>query len=347
MRWRTHRSSPPHLLVLYARSDALGDALMRIPAVRAARSAFPAARIVYGTTGTTHLSSTLRRHLEGVVDEFLPDRTLPRLLRELGPRRGHAAVADFRTVAGWLARERLRLLPSGIAYDANFPGYALTPGRGLGVRPEHNAWRYHRVVERLAGRSLPFDHRLDVLPSARTEVERIRNGSRRPLALLAGNSAAHKALRAVQLAPVAEHLMARGHDVVYLHSPGDGATGAEMTARVPGITVVGGQPDLNGVPLLDVFQALGEQAAAYVGPEGGLGHWMATVLTPIVIVNHGASMDRWRPLSGLVEVVEARTASASGRNMHTPPATIIAAVDRLLAAQQRNHPARDRALPAA
>lgn len=331
----------PRLLVLYARSDALGDGLMRIPAIRAARSAFPSARLIYGTEGETSLASPLRRHVDGVVDEIRTRRSLAALLRELAPARGETAVADFRTVAGWLVAARMRLLGSGIRYEGNFPGYALSwLAQGFGIRPEHNAWRYHRVIERLAGRALPFDHRLAVLESAREQARGLRADDSRPLVLLGANSAPHKALTAEQLAPVAADLLQGGFDVVYLQSPGAGPNAAGLSALVPELRTVGPADEVPGVPLLEVFLALGEVAAAYVGPEGGLGHCMAAVGAPIVLINHGALMERWRPLTGTVEVVDARTSSPTGRSADTPPGVILEALDRLLVAQQRHHARR-------
>lgn len=332
-------TAAPSVLVLYARSDALGDGLFRIPAIRAARSAFPDARIVYATARQTTLATALRRHVADVLDEFRPNRTLGTLIAEFAPSRGSLAIADLRCVAGWLVGARARLVGTGIRYEANFPGYALSAARaGFGVRPEHNAWRYHRVVERLAGRALPFDHRLTVLEAAREQARLLRNAPYRPLVLLGANSAPHKALTAHQLVPVAERMLERGYDVVYLNSPGEGPSGAELAARVPGLGVAGPDLEVNGVPLLEVFLALGEMADAYVGPEGGIGHCMSGVGTPIVLVNYGAKMDRWRPLSGVVEVIEARQASPSGRSADTPPAAIIQALDGLLRARHRDHP---------
>jgi ADP-heptose:LPS heptosyltransferase len=328
----------PRFVVLYARSDALGDAVMRIPALRAARHAFPAAHIVYATQGPTTLAAMLRRQVAGVVDEVRPHTALPTLLAELGPAWGEAAVADFRTVVGWLVLERLRLLPRGVVYEANFPGYLVSsPGAGWGMRPEHNAWRYHRLIERLARRPLPFNHRLTATEPGREQARRVRGDGYRPLVLLGGNAAAHKALTAAQLEPVASALLERGYDVVYLHTPGDGPTGAELAARVPSLSCVGPGPNVAGVPLLDVCLGLGEAAVAFVGPEGGLGHCMAGLGTALVLVNHGANIQRWRPLTGEVETVQARTASPTGRSADVPPATILQAFDRLTAAREQAH----------
>jgi ADP-heptose:LPS heptosyltransferase len=326
----------PRLLLLYARSDALGDGLLRIPALRAARAAFPEAHIVYATARDTSLGSVLHRHVRGSIDEVRTGRSIPRLLAEFAPRRGEAAVADFRTVVGWLVGERLRLLPRGVTYEANFPGYALSAlARGFGIRPAHNAWRYHRLIERLAGRPLTFDHRITPLDAAREEARRICGPGTRPLVVLGANSAPHKALTSAQLVPVARALLDRGFDVIHVHSPGSGPTGLEMLEAVPDLVTIG-PADVHGIPLLEMLLALGELADAYMGPEGGLGHLLAAVGTPVVVLNHGASMERWRPLNGVIEVVEARHASPTGRPADIPASAIVAALDRLMLTCSRN-----------
>ena len=53
-------SSAP-VLIFYARNDALGDGLLRIPALRAARTAFPQSHIVYGAMRGSSLSHVLRK----------------------------------------------------------------------------------------------------------------------------------------------------------------------------------------------------------------------------------------------------------------------------------------------
>ncbi|TIW64073.1 MAG: hypothetical protein E5V60_20805 [Mesorhizobium sp.] len=71
--------------------------------------------------------------------------------------------------------------------------------------------------------------------------------------------------------------------------------------------------------------------------EGGLGHLFATVMTPAVIINNGANMERWRPLSNTVEVVTAPRRGRSAKVSDTPAEAIIEATHRLLAASRRDH----------
>ncbi|MEI9404826.1 hypothetical protein [Mesorhizobium argentiipisi] len=89
----------------------------------------------------------------------------------------------------------------------------------------------------------------------------------------------------------------------------------------------------------DLLLALGEMAVAYIGMEGGLAHLMASVMTPAVIVNNGANMERWRPLSNAVEVVTAPRRGRSAYVADAPVEVILDAAHRLLAAGRRDHAA--------
>ena len=324
------------LLVLYSRIDAFGDGLLRIPALRAARTAFPDSRIVYGCSGPSTLEKLLRRHVDHLVDSFRTHSPLPQILAEFGER-GGTSVADFRNLTPQLVGMRARLLGSQVDYEANFPGFALSwPRRKIMPRPEHNAWRYHRMIERLAGRPLPFDHRLHVTASARAEAARLRGADQRPLVLMTANGAGDQRLGSEQVARVAGGLADSGYRVLHLLTPGDGPSAQTLVSLEPRIEVVGPRPGLEDTALDDLFLALGEVADAYIGCDGGMAHLMATVMTPIVIINRGFKIERWRPLSNFVEIVEARTENASGLVRDTPPEIILAAAHRLFAARARD-----------
>ena len=332
-------SSSDQLLVFYSRIDAFGDGLLRIPALRAARTAFPRSRIVYAASGPSTLEKLLGRHVSHLVDAFRTSTPLAAVVSEFQRRGERTAIADFRNLVPKLFAARLRFIGTGIDYEANFPGFALSwPRRKLAPRPEHNAWRFHRIVERLARRPLPFDHRLSVTAPARAEAVRIRGADRRPLVLTNANGAFQdKRMSSEQVTAIAGGLADRGYRVMYMITPGDGPSAETLRAAEPRIEIVGPSDTLRGAELDDVFLALGEMAAAYVGAEGGMAHLMAAVSTPMVIVNRGFSIERWRPLSNFVEVVEAGLETATGRVGDVPPAAVLAAAESLFAAQVRNH----------
>ncbi|RVD70110.1 lipopolysaccharide heptosyltransferase family protein [Mesorhizobium sp. M4A.F.Ca.ET.029.04.2.1] len=327
------------LLIFYARNDALGDGLLRLPALRAARTAFPQSHIVYGTMGNSSLTGVLRKHVASLIDDFRAVTPLSAVLAEFKPRGGQTTLVDFRTGVPGLLVTGLQLIGRGVRYEPNFAGYLLSWRAGVRwtLRPEHNAWRYHRLVERLAGRHLPFDHRLDVPKAARAMARQLRGADQRPLILLGGNAKGNKFMSDAQVAAVAGNLIDAGCRVLYLVTPGSGPSPQTLAAKEPRLQLVGPELGLDAEAFSDLLLALGEMAAAYVGMEGGLGHLFATVMTPAVIINNGANMERWRPLSNTVEVVTAPRRGRSAKVSDTPAEAIIEATHRLLAASRRDH----------
>jgi ADP-heptose:LPS heptosyltransferase len=124
---------------------------------------------------------------------------------------------------------------------------------------------------------------------------------------------------------------------MHLVTPGDGPPAGQVRSLEPRIEIVEPNGLLQGARLDDVFLALGAMAAAYVGAESGMGHLMAAASTPMVIVNGGFNIERWRPLSNFVEVVEARLETATGLVEDVAPAVVLAAANRLFAARSRDH----------
>jgi ADP-heptose:LPS heptosyltransferase len=332
---------PAPLLIFYVRNDALGDGLLRIPALRAARTAFPRSHIVYGCQGKSSLTGMLHKHAAPLVDDF---RMMPlsAILAEFARPGGQKTVVDFRTGVPGLMVTGLQLLGRGVHYEPNFAGHLLSLrwGTRWTLRPEHNAWRYHRLIERLAGRHLPFDHRLEVPQAARDLARRIRGADDRPLILLGGNArGSNKLMTDAQISAIAGNLIDTGYQVLYLVTPGKGPTPQSLAAMESRLTTIGPDLGLDVEAFGDLLLALGEMAAAYVGMEGGLGHLFATVMTPTVIVNHGANMERWRPLSNMVEVVPAPRHGRIANISDTPVEAILEATHRLLATCRRNYPA--------
>ncbi|MFD2052446.1 glycosyltransferase family 9 protein [Mesorhizobium calcicola] len=327
-------------IILYSRNDAFGDGLVRIPALRAARTAFPDSFIVYGTSGASTLEHVLNRHVDHLVDAIHARTPLARLAAGHRNGKGRVAIVDFRMVAPWLIQTWASLVGRGIAYEANFPAFALSwpPGRKPEARPEHNAWRYHRLVERLAGRRLPFDHRLEPTPAARVAARSLADGKQAPLIVIAAHGDGDKRLTADQVVAISESMIADGANVIYVKTPGDGPDVVELVRRVPKLQSID-SGTVEDVDVSDILLALGEFADLYIGAEGGTAHLMATVMTPMVIVSGGANMSRWRPLSNSVDVVETRHARPTGglvANVRAPK--IIEAARRMLAARRRDHP---------
>ena len=75
---------PPASILVYVGLDAVGDGLMKLPFLRALRTAFPAARITWlAGKGHTVYAGTLAPVVAGLVDEVLDDAHLGSRLAEL------------------------------------------------------------------------------------------------------------------------------------------------------------------------------------------------------------------------------------------------------------------------
>lgn len=325
------------VLIFYSRIDAFGDALIRLPALRAARSAFPDHRIVYGASHRSMLGIALWHHVERLIDAFRPETPLETIVAEervVGP----VTVIDLRNVAPAMAKARARFLGKGVTYLANLPAFMLSSdfGRPFEFRPEHNAWRCHRLVERLAGRKLPFDHRLFPSDEGRARAAAMLEPGR-PLALISGNADPQKAMTDAQAAAIAAALIVDGFHVIYLLTPGPGPTAGGLAAIEPRLTVVAEGPGLDRRAVDDLTLALGERAEAAVSIHSGMIHFLSATMTPLVVVNNGFNMDRWRPLTNAAEIVEAGDFNTERRAAEVPPGAIVAAFRRLVAARRRDH----------
>ncbi|MGE0503656.1 MAG: glycosyltransferase family 9 protein [Rhizobiaceae bacterium] len=327
------------VLVFYSRIDAFGDALLRLPALRAARSAFPDHRVVYGASHRTMLQIALPQHVAGLVDAFRPDAPLEQIVGEEQASGGPVTVIDLRNLAPAMAKARMRLAGKGVTYLANLPGFLLSSdfGRPFETRPRHNAWRYHRMVERLAKRMLPFDHRL--LPSAAArELARSMAADGRPVALVSGNAGPEKAMTDKQAAAIGSMLIAYGFNPIYLLTPGPGPTRAGLEAIEPRMAIVEHGPRIDRASVDDLTLALGEIAEAAISIHSGMIHFLSCVMTPLVVINNGFNMTRWRPLCGAAEIIEAGDFNPERRAADIPPDAIMAAFRRLVAAGRRDRP---------
>ncbi|WP_190233798.1 hypothetical protein [Mesorhizobium sp. M4B.F.Ca.ET.058.02.1.1] len=135
-------------IILYSRKDAFGDGLLRIPALRAARTAFPDSLIVYGTTQTCTLETAVNDHVRHLVDTIRAQTPLAHLVASHRKGKGQLAIVDFRIVAPWLVQTWVSLLGRGIVYEANFPAFALSWPPAMD--PKHDQSTMHGATTALS-----------------------------------------------------------------------------------------------------------------------------------------------------------------------------------------------------
>ena len=173
---------PPASILVYVGLDAVGDGLMKLPFVRALRTAFPAARITWmAGKGHTVYAGILAPVVAGLVDEVLDDAHVGSRLAELfGPRPLHGRRFDL------IVDTQRRLLTSLIlrrvrhgAFVSAAAGFALST-----VRPERGYRRPAAMVGQLldlvalaAGRAVDAAAPLAADAATAAEAARLLPGS--------------------------------------------------------------------------------------------------------------------------------------------------------------------------
>lgn len=305
----------PRTILIYQFGD-LGDTLLTVPAIRAVRGRYPAARIVL-------VSKAVGREIVQplgivddviVVDKHVLDRVGSlrhprawqegfRLIRRLRREEADAVLLFHHLVTGWGALKfALLTLASGASQRFgldNGRGWFLTQrvvDRGLGVRHEAE---YMLDVAGL------IDARGDLCLEAPISV-RDREAA---LALLPESPPGYFAIHPgtgwygpgrrwapVGFARAAEIVAAQtGMAIVLVGTENERSEAAEVAARV-------GRPiiDLVGKTSIGELGAVLERAACLIANDGGVAHLSAAVGTPVAAI-FGPSNDRaWRPLVGRV-----------------------------------------------
>ena len=280
----------------------LGDLLCAVPALRALRGAFPAARIsVIGLP----VSNLLLERFGSYVDELVEFPGYPGIPeRRWDPYELSAFLADMRERrfdlalqlhgSGEHSNELVSLLGARTTAGFSRGGPCLLdrehtlPFRDDEPEPVRNL----RLVEQLGGRGEP---RLEfpVHPADRRTCAALL-GPRRADAIAAihpGASRSDRCWPPERFAAVADGLAARGLRVVLTGSAGERELTAHVARcmRAPAL-------DLAGSTDVGALAALLEIAALLVCNDTGVSHLAAAIGTPSVVVLSAPGDRRWTPL---------------------------------------------------
>jgi ADP-heptose:LPS heptosyltransferase len=333
---RAVADSRPVFLVAQ-RTEAFGDAILRIPTYRAIRCAFPSHRIVSVCRGHSVFSSVLSHLRPLFIDELFErqrknGRTyLTAVARTLGKV---DAIIDFdsnlQSVVNYLAT-----LGISKRYVANVVGLALRRGLpwGLEARPSDNAHRYHRLVELIAQRTLPFDASLPVLPRAQAQIDALLPRDQRYFGIAPGRPTSPKYWPLERHIAVARRIRDMGIRPVFLLGPYPDECeqrkffqSAIPEAIVIDKDVAGGDQDY--LPWL--FHAAATRFVGCLGIDGGICHLLATHNIPVATLAGPMPVRAWKPVTQQSWIVDARRFGS--RAMDAIPVEAVAGiVDEMLA----------------
>jgi len=333
---------PRPVAVVIGTHEALGDALVRIPAYRALRVAFPGHRIVHVSGGAASMTGPLAALAPQMLDEALTRQKIKsgpafmrRLLRSLGRvevvvelRSNLAAFWTYLATAGMPVR-----------FIANTALLGLRRGIPLGFepRPKANGQRYHRCVELVARRTLPFDPTIPVGETARREAARLVPEGTRFMLLSPGLATSFKTWPTDGWVALGRHLIAHGVRPVFLLGPIEPDHRTWIERDLPGAQIVDAAEvaDQGDVPWL--FHALAARALGCVAIESGIGHLAATSGCPVLTICGPTKIAQWRAATPRSWTADARE-FGSRRLADVPAATVIERADEIIAYMDRMAP---------
>lgn len=291
------------IILTLTHNEKLGDAVLRIPMYRALRLAFPEHKIVCASAEGSAWPTTLSAVLEEFIDQVLLNQPLKSvsgvrsLVRRLGQvqylldlRSGRRPIPSYLATAG---------LP--VKYISNSPGFIRRNIAGVERRPPTNAQRWHRMAEIMAGRLLPFEAELQLLPQATVEAKRLVTD--RQFVLLSPGEGRFKFWDRQKWLGLASHIEDAGMRPVFLIGP------PEQEQRLwidPAGHQVIDASSAEAELLPWVFHALADRALAVVAAESGIGHLAATRSAALLTIAGPTNARLWRPVTPHHWVIEAR-----------------------------------------
>ncbi len=290
-------------IVILEKELLLGDALLRIPAYRALRHAFPEHRIVALASGGSAFATTLAPFSRLFVDDVLTNQPFNEsykrqreVVRSFGPI---DKVLYFRANLRSLTTF-INLYPLANGLVGNSSGYILRKGAGFGidVRRRSNAERFHQMAELSAGHPMPFDPTLPELPAAEAHAAAMLPGTQRYFGITTTPLKVVKTWPREGLVAVANSIRSRGLQPVIMLGPQETEQRGWFVQNIPEAKIVGLE-EANGdaAYLLRLFHAVAGRLVGCVANESGLGHLLSTRDTALLTLAGPTNPFRWKPVT--------------------------------------------------
>jgi ADP-heptose:LPS heptosyltransferase len=307
------RSAPDHLpIAVLVDGEGLGDALLRLPFLRAVKRAWPDRPVWWISSQETAMARELAPWSGAFIDRTIERAGLTTPLREVVARL--RALPPFDLVFD--TRERLapvvlaRLLLSHRGFYASLPHDLLSTRRASRgpAGPTGIAARMLALVEAASG--APADWRGDLeIGSAATHLAtwRLPNGQTY-VGLAVGGGEGPQSWPLAAYIALAERLEQIGCTPVFLIEPKQHSLVEVLRASVPSALFPQADPiDPEIMPRpLELAIAIGRRLAAAVADDSGVGHLLAAVGTPLVSLFGPTDADRRRPFTPRGVVVRAQ-----------------------------------------
>jgi ADP-heptose:LPS heptosyltransferase len=314
--------------------EGLGDALLKLPFLRAIRRGFPDTPIWWIASHQTSMDDELKPFVSQLLARVVAHAGLTTPIRDAIPRLRtlppFECVFDTRTrVASVLAA---KLVLSHRGFYACLPGFVFSDRRppGRWQRPLGIAERSLSMAEAALGGAAEWQGTLDVSAVARAAADaRLPVGSRY-VGLSTGSREARKNWPVERFITLAGALAARGLVPMFFTGPQERQQLEILRRAVPAAVFPQAEPldDNVGVAPLEFAAALALRLSAAVANDSGLGHLLGAVGIPLVSLFGPTDPRRWAPFTSKGIVVRAQDFGGDVMDA-IPVEAVVAAVERM------------------
>lgn len=322
----------PASILVYVGLDAVGDGLMKLPFLRALRTAWPHARITWmAGKGHTVYAGSLAPLVSGLVDEVLDEADVGSRVGELLGRRPLAG-REFDLIIDTQRRLLTSLIVRRIRHRRMVSGAAsfllsdARPPRGW-VRPQSMAGQLLALVEMASGRPAEATAPLPRDPDLEQLADGLLPPGRSYVGYAPGAGGRHKCWPLDRYIDLAMRQAGLGRAPVFLLGPNEASWAEAIRARLPQVLL-----PLQGLdkapPALTI--ALARRLAAAVANDSGTGHMLAAADAPLVSLFGPTPPEKFAPAARRLTVVRAQDFGGGDAMEAIPVEAVAGALERLL-----------------
>jgi len=306
-----------HRIAVFSGADLLGDALFKLPFVRALRATFPSTEIVWVTAGKTAYAGVLHELVASYLDRTIEDTGIGMSSAELlFPRAtglGPVDIAiDTQTVTWRSLAVRRALRPRHFVTAA--AEYLLSGTRPHDIdrswgraKPVHFVDHLMRLLDLAArGAAVTDPTKIIVPPAFADTAAALLPEGPRYVGFAPGSGDTTKRWPLDRFIRLAVEASAQGHVPVFFVGPSERSMLDDIRSGVPGARFPEDEAP-EGAPRGPLLvAALGRRLAAAIANDSGLGHMLAIAEIPLVLIYGRHSPEKYAPRTPQLHTVWAQ-----------------------------------------
>ena len=332
---------PPKTIAIHVHGDLLGDALMKLPFLRAVRGAWPNARITWiAGKDRTYFALDLAPLVTGLIDETIQQAGFGKSWWKIrGPLADRHFDLIIDTQRGVFPSIGLRRVRQRVFVSASF-GFLLSdrkPGRGR-TRPARLIDQMMELLELAYGGTPPEGPDIYIDPAREEVAAALLPEGKAYIGFAPGSGYDRKCWPLDRFIAVARAQQAAGRAPVFLMGPNETSMVEPIRTAIPEAILPEDEPGagVSKDPVLSI--AVAKKLTAAVANDAGAGHILAAAGTPLVSLFGPTPSEKFAPGAPILRIVRAQ--DFGGEEMDAIPEEAVGAALKDLLKETAPAPSR-------